>query len=171
MQPEKNKPGHNPKGRKGKLNKAMQEKLSAKITNGNTYKNACLLCGIGETTFYEWMAKGQQGQDEGKKNKYTEFAEIIKKAMAEAENRNLLIIQKVAQEEREWQAAAWFLERRNPEAWGRKQALHHTIEEKIDNKKLRNNVMEALKDEGKQKVYDELLERLGTRGITSISEE
>lgn len=46
------------------------------------------------------------------------FYERVEKACAEAEHRNVMVIQKASG--KSWQAAAWWLERRNPEEYGRK---------------------------------------------------
>ena len=79
------------------------------IEAGNYQKTACEAVGLGETTFYEWMKEKP------------EFAESIKKAKSKAIARNVMIIQKAAQTS--WQAAAWFLERKDYERWGRKELV------------------------------------------------
>jgi len=73
---------------------------------------ACQAVGIGETTFYEWL------KDEGKPDISDT---IIEKAEATAIIRNLTIIQLAAQ--KNWQAAAWFLERKDYKNWGRREQI------------------------------------------------
>lgn len=51
---------------------------------------------------------------------YVQFAEEVERARAGAQVRNLGLIQRAAMDG-SWQAAAWFLERSNPQKWGRKQ--------------------------------------------------
>ena len=46
------------------------------------------------------------------------MAEEINNARAEAETRNVFLIQKAAKDGT-WQAAAWWLERTSPKRWGR----------------------------------------------------
>ena len=53
-----------------------------------------------------------------------QFSESVKKAIAEAQHRNIMLIQKHAQTS--WQAAAWYLERSDPESWGRRERVEMT---------------------------------------------
>jgi hypothetical protein len=75
-------------------------------------ETAAACAGIHKDTFYEWMKKGARGQQP-----YVAFAEAVNKAVAESESRDLATILKAAQSQ--WQAAAWRLERRFPEKYGR----------------------------------------------------
>jgi hypothetical protein len=59
------------------------------------------------STFYEWM------------NTKNEFSDAVKKAEGQAAVGWLAKIEKAANEG-EWQAAAWKLERRYPQSYGRK---------------------------------------------------
>ena len=88
------------------------------IEAGNYQKTACEAVGISEETFYTWMKEKP------------EFSESIKKAESKAIARNVMIIQKAAQTS--WQAAAWFLERKDYERWGRKELIGG-----IDNKPIK----------------------------------
>lgn len=87
----------------------LVEQLIKYIEAGNYNKTACEAVGLGESTFYEWMKEKP------------EFAESIKKAEAKAITRNLIIIQTAAQ--KSWQAAAWFLERRYFDLFGKKEKI------------------------------------------------
>lgn len=82
------------------------------IETGNTVTTACQAVGINRDTYYEWL------KDETKPD-ITDV--IIQKAEAKAIIRNLLIIQAAAT--KNWQAAAWFLERKDHKNWGRKELL------------------------------------------------
>jgi len=95
----------------------LVEELIKYIRAGNYQKTACEIVGISEDTFIEW-----------KKTK-SEFSELIKKAEAEAIARNLTIIQLAAS--KEWQAAAWFLERKDFKNWGRKELIGGITDEPI----------------------------------------
>ena len=82
------------------------------IEAGNYVTTACQAVGINRDTYYEWL------KDESK----TDITdEIIQKAEAKAIARNVLIVQTAAKES--WQAAAWFLERKNYRDWGRKELI------------------------------------------------
>ena len=88
------------------------------IEAGNYQKTACEAVGISEETFYTWMKEKP------------EFSESIKKAESKAIARNVMIIQKAAQTS--WQAAAWFLERKDYERWGRKELIGGIDNEPIE---------------------------------------
>lgn len=81
------------------------------IKAGNYQKVACDVVGISEDTLYRW------------KKEKPEFSELLKKANAEAQARNVAIIAKAAS--KQWQAAAWFLERKHHDSWGRHDTLNH----------------------------------------------
>ena len=78
------------------------------IEAGNYQKTACEAVGISEETLNQWKKK-------------PEFSELIKKAEAKAIIRNLTIIQLAAK--KNWQAAAWFLERKDYKEWGKKDLI------------------------------------------------
>ena len=109
-------------GRKSKLTPAVTQELYSAIAGGNTHETACALAGIAPSTFYEWLSKGEKA----KSGKFLEFAEQIRKGEALAEAKRIDIIRKAGegkgqfQEKPDWKAAAWYLERRYPEKWGRR---------------------------------------------------
>lgn len=81
---------------------------------GNYTKVVCDYLGICESTWYKWLKDGEKAKSGLK----MEFFQSIKKAEAEAQIRNVGIIQQSAKEN--WQAAAWYLERKFPDMWGRR---------------------------------------------------
>jgi len=102
-----------------KLTEELIEKAYKLIAAGNYQKQVAQYLGIGERTWYRWLQKGETAKS--KRSIYRQFWQAVKKAEAEAAIRNVAIVQKAAQET--WQAAAWWLERRYPEEWGRKDQL------------------------------------------------
>ncbi len=98
-------------------------KLVRAISGGNTRETSANYAGISVATLYVWLAKGRQ-QATGV---YHEFLEAVEKAEAEAVITSVVTIREAARES--WQAAAWWLERRYPDAWGRKDRV--TIESMI----------------------------------------
>jgi len=54
---------------------------------------------------------------------FAEFAEALTRARARAEMREVLLI--VQHAKSDWRAAAWMLERRRPERYGRRQRVEH----------------------------------------------
>ncbi|MGB4715514.1 MAG: helix-turn-helix domain-containing protein [Defluviitoga tunisiensis] len=101
-------------GRKVKL---TEEKIKTAVRlaeHGNTIKNIYGALGISKQTWYNWLDRGKKA----KSGIYRKFYEEIEAAESRAEARFVTIISKAAEEE--WQAAAWWLERKYPERWGKK---------------------------------------------------
>lgn len=124
------------RGRPQKLTPDIQVDLVKKIQTGATFETAAASVGISVSTLRDWRRRGEreiQRLDQNKKAKmkkseeiYVYFSAAIKKAEADAELRYITIIATAAKEH--WQSAAWMLERRYPETWGRKdrqEVTHH----------------------------------------------
>lgn len=102
------------------------QRLIEALTAGNYMAIACKYADIGESTVYRWLADAREeiaetestGQENPEKVRLLEMATQIDAARAEAETRNVFLIQKAAKEGT-WQAAAWWLERTSPKRWGR----------------------------------------------------
>ena len=77
---------------------------------GATYEHAAAYGGVHYDTFHAW------------RREFSEFSEAIKAAEARAAVGWLDKIERAASEGN-WQAAAWKLERRYPEAWGRREKV------------------------------------------------
>lgn len=108
----------------------MIVELAKNIRTGIPYKYAASLSGISEASFYAYMAEADKIDKELRKagreataseSIYLELMEAIKKANADSIKKNLKTIQ--SHSEKEWQAAAWLLERRDPENFGRRDKL------------------------------------------------
>ncbi len=108
-------------GRKGRISKEIIQKVENAIRSGNYAKVAAQYAGISERTFYEWKATGERDIEKGDTTLYSQFFLSIKKAEAEAEVRNVSIIQ--AEAANTWQAAAWYLERKYKDRWSRREEL------------------------------------------------
>ena len=101
-------------GRPSKLTPEVQEKIITAIRAGNYAQVAAVYAGIGESTFYRWMAQGERA----KAGRYRRFWQAVKEAEGEAEVRAVAIIQKKMPED--WRAAMTYLERKHPKRWGRR---------------------------------------------------
>lgn len=124
------------RGRPSKLTPEIQEEILRVIKSGNYIETACAYVGINKTTFYDWLKKGAREKERVAQNprarvrkdlqKYVDFSNAVDKALAQAEIRDVAIIGKAAEEN--WQAAAWRLERKFPDRWGRKEkySLEHS---------------------------------------------
>jgi len=92
-----------------KYNADIEKKICDALRAGNTRKASYEYAGIDDATFFRWMLSNAS------------FASAIKKAEADAEVSAVAIIKKAMPET--WQAAAWWLERRKPDDYGRNLAL------------------------------------------------
>ncbi len=101
-------------GRKPKLTKELIELLGTALQNGNYIETACDFAGINRATLYRWL---QESEEDDAKPILKELSDTVRKARAQAEMRNVLRIQKAADDS--WQAAAWWLERSQPKKWSK----------------------------------------------------
>lgn len=94
------------KGRPTKLTPEAQKRITDAIQMGATYRLACLYGGISEDTFARW------------RDTNSDFAYAIKEAEGKGVLGWLARIEQAAKDGA-WQAAAWKLERRYPQEYGR----------------------------------------------------
>jgi transposase len=104
-------------GRPSKLSEALIKEICEYVRKGNYIETAAAAAGISKQTLYAWMKAGAREEDP----LAVEFLDAYKKADAEAEAANVQLIR--TQARKNWQAAAWFLERKHPDKWGRKDRL------------------------------------------------
>jgi transposase len=90
---------------------AAQEAVVTAVTAGNTRSTAAAYAGVARSTLQRWLARGKKAR----RGAFRDFWDRLKKAEAEAVIRNVAIVQKAA--EKQWQAAAWWLERRRYDDW------------------------------------------------------
>jgi hypothetical protein len=64
-------------GRRTKLTIGLQRKLCAIIATPCTIRTACEACGISETSFYEWIRRGEAGE-----KPFSQFADAVAHARA-----------------------------------------------------------------------------------------
>src|SRR5262245_5825483 len=130
--------------RQSKLTLEVKTKIINVLKGGGTECAAFTSAGVGESTFYRWMQL-RKGASRGR---YREFWEEVRRAQQDAVIRNVMIIQKAAmggevlekttvtkpdgttivREKKAppaWQAATWWLERRHPDDWGRRDRIDH----------------------------------------------
>lgn len=93
-------------------------KLAARIVRyvqaGSYLETAAAAAGVNRSTLHRWLKRGAEGEEP-----FAAFSDAVEGALAEAELRDLVRIDRAA--ETQWQAAAWKLERRNPKLWGRRE--------------------------------------------------
>lgn len=126
-------------GRPTKLTPEVQTIIIEAVEAGNYFETAAALANICKATLYNWIEKGEAGED-----LFVEFLDAIKSAEAKAE-RNALA--KVHGSGPGWQALMTFLERRHPSRWGRRDPDHglktKLLEAELETLKAKLKLLEA----------------------------
>ena len=104
-------------GRPTKLTDEVQATIVAALEGGCTRSAAAGAAGIDPSTLQRWVRRGERA--DGRDKRFRLFCMAIKKAESMCDMRCLELINAAASEGR-WQAAAWILERRWPQSWGRR---------------------------------------------------
>lgn len=88
------------------------------IRNGSSKTDAFKRVGIHPDTGFAWLRRSREGDDE----LLVRFERVLERAVAQFNARQLEMINASAQSgaPNTWQAAAWLLERRDPDNWGRR---------------------------------------------------
>lgn len=108
-------------GRKSKYTPATVKKIVHALELGATHELAQNYAGVGHTVFYEWM------------NSKPAFAAAVRQAEGVAAVKWLSIIEEAAPNN--WQAAAWKLERRYPQLYGR------TIQQQVQSGEVQHRLI------------------------------
>jgi transposase len=124
-------------GRSSKLTPEVQEKIVQALHVGMYHKQAAAFAGISVSSFYAWIAKGEQDDEQGLDTPFARFRHAVEGAEAKGEAELLGLITLAARTS--WQAAAWRLERKHPEKWARRgpgseitpQMLHEALDEEL----------------------------------------
>lgn len=135
------------RGRPTKFTPETRQKILTALSNGNTYEASAQYGGVNKDTFREWIKQGEADAAAGTASEFSEFSDAVKKAEAQAEVASIARIRSAASGQRviksetvrvtpdgeqitereyqyappQWQADAWFLERRKPQDWARRE--------------------------------------------------
>lgn len=101
-------------GRKSKYTPEKAAEIVKLLSGGATIKDTCAYVGITDDTLSNWCKRD------------SEFSESVNKARATGKIECAALVRQAARSN--WQAAAWFLERSDPEHWGRRDAMKITLE-------------------------------------------
>ena len=104
-------------GRKSRLTDELAQRMLQVIRSGGYDEAACALVGVSQQVFREWMRRGNPEGTAPLDEPFRRFRAEVEKARAESEARSVAVIANAAP--KNWQAAAWLLERRWPERWAR----------------------------------------------------
>ncbi len=117
------------RGRKPKIvaDPEIVQKLVNALRAGNYMEHAADYAGVHVSTVYRWLEKGNgelERREQGFKpdkhlDQLCELCDAVKKAKGEAVVRAMALIQNAASSGT-WQASAWFLERTQPNFFGRR---------------------------------------------------
>jgi hypothetical protein len=99
------------------------------LRTGSYRGDAARRVGIAEHTLYEWISRGRDDFEAGIDSPCCQLFRDIQKAEADAKVNALALIAKAANNGA-WQAAAWMLERKNPEQWGKRERVQ--VEGNVD---------------------------------------
>ena len=113
------------RGAKLKLNKNLEKQICNDIKAGVPITHAAVMHGIDASTFYAWYNKGKTA----KSGKFRDFYLNVEEAKSVAIGLRVKRIYKAG--EVDWKSDAWWLERVDPENFGRKD--HHKIESENTN--------------------------------------
>ncbi len=125
-----------------KLTTEIQQKICDAIRAGNFLVTAAVYAGVGKTALHEWLKRGAN-EDKGI---YRDFVAGVEKANADAETRAVLLVIKSASAG-SLQASTWFLERKFPHHWGRRDKLDATIKGAVAHVNLNLMDLSVLTDE------------------------
>jgi hypothetical protein len=107
-----------------KLNDTTHNIIVEALAAGNYRQVAAELAGIGRTTLYSWLERGEADYEAGVESDYAALWSAIQVAEANAENEAIKAIRAAAP--KDWRAAAWMLEHRHQTRWGGKTTVEHT---------------------------------------------
>jgi hypothetical protein len=104
-------------GRPSSLDDATGERILQVLRAGGYDETAYTRAGVPKSTFYDWMGRGDPNGTDPRDQRYRRFRAEVQRARAQGEAGLLAAVNSAAP--RNWQAAAWLLERRWPEKWAR----------------------------------------------------
>ena len=110
-----------------KLTAETQEKIVRAIRAGNYPEVAAAHAGIHPATHYRWMERGALEGDAPEDDPYRHYRAEVERALADSEAAEVGLIVKAARDG-DWRAAAWVLERRFGDRWGRRDRLEQVHE-------------------------------------------
>ena len=101
--------------------------ICKKIEMGLNITDACRAAGISQPTYYAWVKRAREGHNNPI---YAEVAEQFENARARGQAK---LAEKIVEHaDKDWRAAAFILERRHPEEWGKKSEIAHNMNGQVD---------------------------------------
>jgi transposase-like protein len=106
-----------------KLDDGLVTAFGVAIGKVHTITAAAALCDISQATVYRWLDLAKQDESAGKtpeESIYIRLQKAIELARAKDKERMLNVIKSTAENGKNWLPAAWFLERTDPDNFGRR---------------------------------------------------
>lgn len=132
-------------GRPCKLTPAVEKRICKALAAGNTRTDSARLADVGLTTLMVWLRRGKAQ----KSGPFRQLLQAVKKAESEAVAKRVARIDAAAAKGN-WQADAWWLERRRPKDFGRKDSHEVThrgkVEHAVDLSKLSDEQLRHLQE-------------------------
>jgi hypothetical protein len=97
-------------GRPSKRTPEVKQMILEALRGGNYLETAAAYAGVHRSTLNRWMNEDDP--------EFQDFRDAVEKARADAIVRNVGVV--LAAAPKNWQAAAWWLERTNPDKYGRR---------------------------------------------------
>ena len=132
-------------GPKQKLTQEVADAIIESIEAGSFASVAARAAGVSRASFWRWV---REGRKPGAPAAWRKFAERYDTAAAMAETDAVKVVRN-SMVDGEWQAAAWYLERRSPKRWGKAQdqnllVRHAVVDDKTTPQKARELMAEML---------------------------
>lgn len=117
------------RGRPTVLTPEVADTILTLVRAGNYLEVAAAAAGVARDSLFEWLKRGareRRSVQAGKREKprkseqpFVDFSDSLQKARGTSEAADLEVIRRAAV--KNWQAAAWRLERKHPQRWGRRE--------------------------------------------------
>lgn len=104
-----------------KLNRKVIQSLADVLEKGVYIETAAAFVGIHKDTFYDWLKRGRRDINAGRRSIHRELVDAVETALAKFEVAGITRLE----DESQWQATAWRLERRFPDKYGRRSRVDH----------------------------------------------
>lgn len=128
-----------PTGRHSKLTPDLLRWFVAALQGGMFFTRACKLVGVHRSVAYDWLKRGRAANPPASEALYVQFALLVEYAGAAAEYAALTHVRLGL---KGWEGPAWYLERRDPKRYGRRQrteltgadggSIKHAVEHSAD---------------------------------------
>ena len=142
-------------GRPSKFTPEARAAILDAVRNGAPREVAAQSAAIDDSTLYRWLEQGEADTEHDAASDFREFRDAIKKADAEAE---ITAITAIRASVLQWQALAWWLERRHPARWAKRDPLTEQEIKRIEERARESALREALAvlQEAGPKVHEQL---------------